>query len=136
MRADEVRVGQLIGPVVVDVEGSFTDFDDIFEVEFPRRGAGDRLLLVHQGRPHTVVSIGTSAQTLGRLADSTTPTISWAQRIDEHTVLVEVRVLDAELATGTQTINVPDEVAADLLAQLGAYNLDDSTVREEFVLPG
>lgn len=135
MRADEVRVGQLIGPIVVDVEESFTDTDDIFEVEFPRRGAGDRLLLVHQGRPHRVVSIGTSAQTLGRLADSTTPTISWAQRIDEHTVLVEVRVLDAELATGTQTISVPDQVAADLLVQLGADNLDDSTVREEFVLP-
>jgi hypothetical protein len=135
MRADEIRVGQLIGPVVVDVEGSFTGTDDTFEVEFPRRGAGGRLLLVHQGRPHSVVSVGASSQTLERLADSTTPTISWAQRIDEHTVLVEVRVFDAELSTGTQTINVPEEVALDLLARLGAANLDDSTVREEFVIP-
>lgn len=135
MRADEVHVGQLIGPVVVDVEGSFVGDDDTFEVEFPRRGAGGRLLLVHHGRPHVVVSVGTNSQTLERLADSAAPTISWARTIDEHTALVEVRVLDTELTTGTQVISVPDEVTQDLLARLGANDLDDPRVREEFVLP-
>lgn len=135
MRADEVRVGQLIGPVVVDVEGSFTSNDDIFEVEFPRRGAGGRLLLVHQGRPHAVVSVGASAQSLESLADSTAPTISWARKVDDHTVLVEIRVLDSELSINTQIISVPKDIARELLGRLGVDHLDHPTVREEFVLP-
>jgi len=135
MRADEVRVGQLIGPVVVDVEGSFTGDDSVFEIEFPRRGAGGRLLLVHRGRPHVVVSIGTNTNTLERIADSAAPTIAWARRIDEHAALVEVRVLDSELRTGSQMISVPDDLAHDLLAQLRASGLDDPIVRDEFVLP-
>jgi hypothetical protein len=135
MRADEVPVGQLIGPVVVDVEGSFTDDDDTFEVEFPRRGAAGRLLLICQDRPHAVVSIGSSSQALERLADAATPTISWARRVDEHTLLVEVRVLDSELTTGTQTIGIPDAVTRELLARIGVDVLGDPAVREEFVLP-
>lgn len=135
MRADEVRVGQLIGPVVVDVEGSFTGDDTVFEVEFPRRGAAGRLFLVHRGRPHAVVSIGTSSQGLERLADCAAPTIAWARRVDEHTALVEVRVLDSELTTGTQMISVPDDVAHELLARVRADALDDPLVRDEFVLP-
>jgi hypothetical protein len=135
MRADEVRVGQVIGPVVVDVEGSFTGDDQIFEVEFPRRGAGGRLLLVHGGRPHLVASIGTGAQALERLADTSAPTVSWASRIDEHTALVEIRVLDNELTIGTQIVSVADEVAGDLLSHVRADELDDPSVLDEFVLP-
>lgn len=135
MRADEVRVGQLIGPIVVDVEGSFTDDFDTFEVEFPRRGVNGRLLLVCGGRPHAVVSVGTNQQLLDRLADSAAPTISWARRIDEHSALIEVRVLDADLMVGTQVVSLPDDVSQDLLVRLGAVDFADPRVRDEFVLP-
>ena len=135
MRADEVRVGQPIGPVIIDIEGSFTGDDNFFEIEFPRRGTAGRILLVHQGRPHIVVSIGTSSNTLERIADSAAPTIAWAQRIDEHTAFVEVRVFDSELTAGEQRVTVPDDLAHDLLARLQATSLDDAIVREEFLLP-
>ncbi len=135
MRVDEIRVGQLIGPVLVDVEGSFTGDDETFEVEFPRRGGVGRLLLVHGGRPHAVVSVGTDSQTLGRLADTAAPTVAWASRVDEHTALVKVRVLDAEITVGVQAIHVPEQAVVDLLAHLGADSLQDPKVDDEFVLP-
>jgi hypothetical protein len=135
MRAEELRIGRLIGPVVVDIEGAFSGEDDSFEVDFPRRGAGGRLVLVQDGRPHAVVSVGMDAQVLERLAGSTAPTVSWASRIDEHTALVEVRVLDGELVTGMQVFSIADEVAEELLTWLGVDYLADDAVIEEFVLP-
>lgn len=135
MRAEQVQVGQLLGPVFIDVEGTFAGEDETFEVEFPRRGAGGRTLLVHGGRPHPVVSFGSHSLELERLADAAAPTLSWAQRVDEHTALVEVRIFDAELSLGPQVVSVPAEVAEQLFEHLDSSTLDDPALLDEFVLP-
>jgi hypothetical protein len=135
MHAEEIRIGHPLGPIVVEVEGSFPDSDNVFEVEFPRRGAGGRILVVHNGRPHAVVSLGSLRQEVDRLADSTVPTISWARLIDRHTALIETRAFDSELRLGDQHVCVPDEVALDLCEHLGTPGLDNPLLLDEFVLP-
>lgn len=134
MQAEEVPVGGKIGPLVVDVEGALSFGTDRFEVDFPRRGTGGRLLLVRAGRPHAVVSLGSHAEEIERLADAKTPTLSWAEPVDDHIALIELRVFDAEMVTGRQVIHVPDQIASQLESQLGITTIDDERLLDEFAL--
>lgn len=134
MRADELRAGQVIGPTVVEIEGSFSGEASSFEVEFPRRGAGHRLVLVHNGRPHFVTSLSGEAQLLERLADKAAPTIALAQRIDKHSAFIHTSVFDEEIVSEKQVIYVPDDFVETLLSKLDTESIDDQAVVDEFVI--
>lgn len=132
MLIDELPLGTQFGPVAIEVEGVLAHVEGAVEVEFPRQGAGARLLLVSAGRPYPVLTVGPEIEACRRLAAGRVTSVAWARTISEFQAVVEGRVYDSLLDLGAVRIEVLEDAASALCNWLEVDDVADPNVADEF----
>src|SRR3954454_2482293 len=131
MRIDEVRAGVALDPIVLDLDDGDAIPEGTFEVEFPIRGNGDRVLLAVDRRPYTVKRGADSPMVQSLIREGAT-TLSLATRSGDDQVVVDARRFDGLLRVGDLRIEVPDEVRSVLARHLGRSG--STLLEDEYLL--